>query len=299
LKLAIPVVLILAGISSRLGATTWCVTVAGLGGEQDYEQRFTAQAGEAQKLLRAAGPDIEVTTLTGADATKSALQTTLQSIAGKARPNDEFILFLIGHGTFDGTDYKFNMPGPDVSGTELAAMLDRIPAKQLVVNGTSASGASVHALQRPNRTVVTGTKSGTEKNATVFPRYWIEALRDPAADTDHNEVVSALEAFKYAEAKTKDFYERNKRLATEHPTLDGGEPQGPVTAGRFAVLRIGSMQKASQDPAKRALLDKREELEVAIDQLKLQKAAMPTEDYRRQLQALLLQLAKTQAELDQ
>jgi len=293
------VVLILAGISSRLGATTWCVTVAGLGGEQDYEQRFTAQAGEAQKLLRAAGPDIEVTTLTGADATKSALQTTLQSIAGKARPNDEFILFLIGHGTFDGTDYKFNMPGPDVSGTELAAMLDRIPAKQLVVNGTSASGASVHALQRPNRTVVTGTKSGTEKNATVFPRYWIEALRDPAADTDHNEVVSALEAFKYAEAKTKDFYERNKRLATEHPTLDGGEPQGPVTAGRFAVLRIGSMQKASQDPAKRALLDKREELEVAIDQLKLQKAAMPTEDYRRQLQALLLQLAKTQAELDQ
>ena len=65
----------------------------------------------------------------------------------------------------------------------------------------------VHALQKPNRTIITATKSGTEKNATVFPRYWIEALRDPAADTDKNEVVSALEAFKYAEAKTKEFYE--------------------------------------------------------------------------------------------
>ena len=23
---------------------------------------------------------------------------------------------MIGHGTFDGTDYKFNLPGPDITG---------------------------------------------------------------------------------------------------------------------------------------------------------------------------------------
>ncbi len=100
---------------------------------------------------------------------------------------------------------------------ELASMLDRVKAgKQLVVNATSASGGSLHALLRQNRTVITATKSGTEKNATVFPRYWIEALRDAAADTDKNEVITALEAFKFAELKTKQFYETNKRLATEH-----------------------------------------------------------------------------------
>ncbi|MBC8165049.1 MAG: hypothetical protein H7Y20_04150 [Bryobacteraceae bacterium] len=210
------------------------------------------------------------------------------------------MLSLIGHGTYDGSDYKLNMPGADVSATELASMLDRIPAeRQLVVNGTSASGASVHALQRPGRTVVTATKSGTEKNATAFPRYWIEALRDPAADSDKNEVISALEAFRFAEVKTKQFYESNKRIATEHPMLDGGEKQGPVVAARFAVLTLGSVQMATKDPAKRALLDKREGLEVQIDQLKLQKAAMPTDQYKQQLQTLLLELAKTQAELDQ
>ena len=139
-------------------------------------------------------------------------------------------------------------------------MLDRVPAgRQLVVNATSASGASVHALQKPNRTVITATKSGTEKNATVFARYWIEALRDAAADTDKNEVITALEAFKYAELKTKQFYETNKRLATEHPMLDGGDQQGPINAGRFALLRVGSAQIAAKDPAKRALLDKREQ----------------------------------------
>jgi hypothetical protein len=80
--------------------------------------------------------------------------------------------------------------------------------------------------------------------------------------------------------------------------LDGGDAAGPANAGRFALLRIGSIQKAAGDPAKRALLTKREQLEGEIDRLKFQKAAMPTDQYKRQLQALLLELARTQAEID-
>lgn len=278
-------------LCSSLYGRTFYLTVAGLGGEPDYEQRFTSQAQEVEKLLT--GPDVVVQTLQGAAATKQAIRSAIESIGKQVKAEDSFVLMLIGHGTFDGSEYKFNIPGADITSTELASLLDRVPAtKQLVVNGTSSSGASVHALQKPNRTVVTATKTGTEKNATVFARYWLEALRDPAADTDKNEVVSALEAFKFAELKTKQFYETNKRIATEHPMLDGAEAQ------RFALLRLGSVQLAANDPAKRALLDKREQLEVQIDQLKLQKAAMPTEQYRQQLQKLLLELARTQAELD-
>lgn len=281
-------------------SVTHCVTIAGLGGEPDYEQRFTSQALEMEKLLQSAGGDLQVHTLTGSGSTKAALRAVLAGLASKAQAADSFVITLIGHGTFDGTDYKFNVPGADISSTELAAMLDRIPAtRQLVVNGTSSSGSSIHALQKPNRTVVTATKSGSEKNAVTFPRYWIEALRDPAADTDKNEVITALEAFRFAELRTKQFYETNKRLATEHPMLDGGDAQGPVNAGRFAVLRLGALQMAANDPAKRALLDKREQLELQIDQLKVKKAAIPAGEYKQQLQVLLVDLAKTQAELDQ
>ena len=54
---------------------------------------------------------------------------------------DALVLMLIGHGSFDGVDYKINLPGPDLSAIELAGLLDRIPAgRQLVVNMTSASG---------------------------------------------------------------------------------------------------------------------------------------------------------------
>ena len=285
--------------AAALHATTYSVTVAGLGGEPDYEQRFANWAKEIDKTLRAGGADVKVETLAGPDATRVKIKETIERIARESKPEDQLFLFLIGHGSFDGLDYKINIPGPDLSSVELASYLDRVPgARQLVVNATSASGASLHGLQRPNRTVITATKSGTEKNATVFARYFIEALRDGAADVDKNEIVTAAEAFRYAELKTKQFYETNKRLATEHPTLDGGDQQGAVNAGRFALLKLGAAQQAANDPAKRALLDKREQLEIQIDNLKFKKAAMAADDYKKQLQALLIELARTQAELD-
>ncbi|HYP13018.1 MAG TPA: hypothetical protein VEQ63_03770 [Bryobacteraceae bacterium] len=290
--------LFLLGGGLTLQATTHCVTIAGLGGEPDYEQRFGNWVKDVEKTL-AASTDVKHLTLSGAGASKAKIRETLERLSRESKAQDQLIVFLIGHGSYDGLDYKMNISGPDVTAVELAGMLDRVPsARQLVVNATSASGASVHALQRENRTIITATKSGTEKNATIFPRDWIEALRDAAADTDKNEVITALEAFRFAELKTKQFYETNKRLATEHPTLDGGDKNASLTAGRFALLTIGTAQAASNDPEKRKLLDQRTEIEEQIDRLKFQKAAMPAQEYKQHLQALLLALAKVQAEID-
>jgi hypothetical protein len=291
-------------------AATFYVTVAGLGGEPDYEQRFASQAQEIDKLLHASSGDAKVTTLYGPQATKANVQNALAQVARDAKPNDAFVLMLIGHGSFDGYDYKINLPGPDLSGVELGALLDRIACtRQLVVNMTSASGGSRASLEKANRVVITATKSGNEKNATVFARFWVEALRDPAADTDKNETVSALEAFIYAETKTAQFYETQKRLATEHPILedtgqgDGERKPSPengegLKAAQFALLRLGATQAAANTPEKKALLEKRDSLEEQIDKLKYEKAAMPADEYRKQLQDLLIELAKTQAELD-
>ena len=96
----------------------------------------------------------------------------------------------------------------------------------------------------------------------MFARYWVEALRDPAADTDKNETISALEAFRYADKKTAAFYETQKRLATEHAVLeDTGKGEGVrapsaengegMLAAQFPLLRIGAAATAAKDPAKR------------------------------------------------
>jgi hypothetical protein len=290
-------------------ATTYYLTVAGLGGEPDYEQRFTALAKDLDKLFKASAA-AQVFTLTGSESTKAHLTETMNLIARQAKPEDDFVLILIGHGSFDGVEYKFNLPGPDISAADLAALCDRVAAKrQLIVNTTSSSGGSIGALQKSGRIVIAATKTGTEKNATVFARYWVEALHDPSADTDKNEAISSLEAFQYADRKTASFYESQKRLATEHAVIeDTGKKEAVraasadngegLLAANFVLLRLGAAQKAANDPAKRALLEKKEELERKIDILKYQKAAMSADDYKKQLSEALLDLARVQEELD-
>jgi hypothetical protein len=298
----------LSSVGAR--AATYYITIAGLGGEPDYEQRFAGLAGDLDKLLKGSGGDLHAYTLSGKDATRMRVNEVFATVAREAKADDDLVVILIGHGSFDGAEYKFNLSGPDISGSELASLCDKVAAKrQLVVNTTSASGGSVGALKKSGRAVITATKSGTEKNATVFARYWIEAMRDPAADVDKNESISALEAFQYAERKTTEFYESQKRLATEHPQFEDTGKSEPVRApssesneglllSTLTLVRIGQAQRAAADPAKRDLLAKKESLEQKIDKLKYEKAAMAEDDYKNQLTAALVELARVQRELD-
>ena len=60
-----------------LHATTFYVTVAGLGGEPEYEQRFSGWAKDVDKLLKRRRPDAKVQTLYGADATRARCESVL------------------------------------------------------------------------------------------------------------------------------------------------------------------------------------------------------------------------------
>jgi hypothetical protein len=298
--------LLLAALS--LPAATFYVNIAGLGGELDYTQRFKMWADDIDGSLKKAGGDATVTTMIAPHLEE--IRTRFAELTKQAKPADALVVILIGHGSYDGRDYKFNITGPDLTATDLAALLDRVPAqRQLVVNMTSCSGGSIEQLRRPNRIVISATKTGSEKNATNFARYFVEALREPSADTDKNESVSALEAFRYAQAKTTEFFDTQKRLATEHSVIeDTGKGMGERTvtaengqgklAGAFTVVRLGANAAAARDPNKRPLLDKKEQIEEAIEKLKFEKAAMPVQEYKRQLTQLLLELAKTQEALD-
>jgi hypothetical protein len=294
------------------GGTAWgatyYITVAGLGGEPDYEQRFSANAMDLDKTLKS-GVGAHVVTLMGKDSTKAKLSDAIAQVAREAKPEDDFVLTLIGHGSFDGTEYKFNLVGPDVTAGELAAMCDKVPARrQLIVDTTSASGGAISAMQKPGRAIIVATKSGTEKNATVFARYWVEALQDPTADTDKSDSISAMEAFAYADRKTAEFYTSQKRLATEHAEFEdtgkgdavrvGGSGREGALMSTLTVVRIGAAQAAMNDPAKRDLMAKKEELEQKVDALKYQKAAMEPGEYKKELTAALVDLAKVQEQLD-
>ena len=113
--------------------------------------------------------------------------------------------------------------------------------------------------------VITATKSGTEKNAPVFARYWIDSLHDPAADADKNGTVSALEAFTYAQRKTAAYFESEKLLATEHAMIaDDGRSAGvrtisngdreAVLAAAFPLIRPATAVARNASPEKQKLV---------------------------------------------
>lgn len=307
MRLALLLAAILALVAPARAASYY-VVVAGLGGEPDYAQRFTADANELDRIFKASGESAHVFTLTGSESTAAQFRTTMSAVANQAKADDDFTLVLIGHGSYDGTEYKFNLVGPDLTATEIATLCDRIAAhRQLVVDATSASGGAVSVFERPGRAVIAATKSGTEKNATVFARYWVEALQDASSDTDKSDSISAMEAFTYAAKKTAEFYDSQKRLATEHavfndtgsgaPVRSAGDGQGNLMSS-FTLVRLGSSQEAANNPAKRPLLEEKEKLEQKIDMLKYQKAAMDAADYKKQLTAALVDLARVQEALD-
>jgi translation elongation factor EF-Ts len=64
------------------------------------------------------------------------------------------------------------------------------------------------------------------------------------------------------------------------------------------VVRLGANAAAAKDPAKKALLEQKEQVEQAIDELKYEKAGMAAADYKKQLTRLLLELARLQEAID-
>ena len=291
-------------------ATTFYVTISGLGGEADYDQRFKMWADDIDSSLKKAGGDSNVITLVA--------------------PTREQIRAKFGGSGQTGQTHRF--PGADADRARhlrrhgLQVQYSRA-GHQRRGTGGAAGARSRHAavrgeydqfqrrrpssfLRKPNRVVITATKAGTEKNATVFARYWAEALRDPAADVDKNESISALEAFHYAQHKTTEFFDTQKRLATEHSVLEdtgkGEGEKGPSAengegrlAAAFPLVRLGANAAAAQNPAKRPLLDRKGATGAGHRQAEVRQGRHSRRhSTNKQLTALLLELAKVQEALD-
>jgi hypothetical protein len=275
-------------------AETHALIIAGLGGEKQYEQRFRDQAATlAQAAEKLAGDKARVSVLSAEKADRESVRKQLRALAASAKRDDEVMIILIGHGTYDGEEYRFNLPGPDLTASEIGSLLDQIPARdQLIVNSTSASGAAVDRWTRDNRVVISSTKSGGERTATRFAQYWVEAVTTSAADTNRDDVVTAAEAFDFANRKVAESFKADVSLATEHARLEG------KAAPRFQVARFGNAILATSDSALSALYTQRVGIERDLEAVKEQKAALQPDAYYDQLEGVLVRLASLQKEID-
>jgi hypothetical protein len=285
----------LLALPTFAGAASFTFIVAGLGGEADYEQRFREQAASiAEAAKKAAGEQGHVVVLTGDQARRDSVRREFQEFAAKMKATDSATVVLIGHGTYDGEEYRFNVPGADITGSELTQLFDRLPAKQqLIVNATSSSGATIELWQRPERVVISATKSGGERTATRFAQFWSQAVSGDAADVNKDEVVTAAEAFDYTNRQVAASYKSEVALATEHARISGEE------IASFAVARIGSSALSTADPEVAALLAQRGQIEQDLDGVKERKTALSQDEYYDELEGVLVKLALLQKQIDE
>lgn len=286
---SVAVALLLCGRAAQ--AALAVVACEGLGGEPGYTQQFDAQVAAVKRAAATLTDAQHLQVLAGRACTREALGTLLRQLAGSLTADDRLALYLVGHGSFDGEEYRFNLPGPDFTGRELQSWLGEIRARdQLVVVTGSSSGALQDLLKSRTRIVVTATRSGAERNATRFGGDFAAALSDTAADADKNGGVSVQEAFDFAQRRVKEFYERDVRIASEHALLSG-EQAARFTVARLAVAASPAGVAAEGGAATVVDSPERQRLTEAIEALRLRKGELQADDYNAQLEALLLKLA--------
>ena len=296
--------------AQKVDPNKFVVIINGPGGEPAYAKQFDEWTKQLSGVLaeRFGFDSKNVRVLSEKGATAEEVKRTFATLKSQLDANNVLFLFLIGHGSSDGKESKFNLVGPDLSASEYNVLLSSLPARRVVVfNMASASGEFIKSLAAKGRIVVTATRNGQETNATRFAGFFISALNAADADTDQDGHISVLEAFVYASRLTGDYYKRAGRLATEHALLDdNGDGVGHEKAeagegllARATYLDSLSVVEAAASAATVKLLNERTRLEGEIEQLIARKGSMPEAEYEATLERLFIELAKVNRSIKQ
>lgn len=290
------------------------IVAVGAAGEAEFGKEFSKWA----ELWTQASAKAEAKPVTiGLGPTNAVTDLAILRQALATEPTDstaELWLVLIGHGTFDGKEGKFNLRGPDLSATELAEWLKPFRRPVVVINCASSSSPFLNKLSAPGRVIVTATKSGYEENYARFGQFISAAITDPTADLDKDGQTSLLEACLMASRRVVEFYEADGRLATETALLDDNgdglgtpadffrgvhavkKPAGGGSVDGLRAHQIHLIRSEQEQAMATELRARRDELELAIAKLRESKTQLGEEEYYRRLENLAFELAKVYSE---
>jgi hypothetical protein len=307
-------ILLLAAAPSYAG-DRYALIVTGASGGDTYAAKYDLWRGAFVATLRdkfGYAPDhVRVLAETPSDGVlKSTRENVLRAVADlrkRLTKDDQLLVLLIGHGTsLDGEDAKFNLVGPDLSASDWAELFKPLPGRLIFVNTTGASFPFLQKLAGRGRVVLTATDSAAQRFETVFPEYFVNAFNEPAADADKDGRVSLWEAFAYASASVRQWFEQKGQLPTERPLLDdtgagiGREAINPGPDGQTASATFLEQERAAAvDPASPvgALHKRRAELEAQIEDLKARKPTLAPEQFESELERLLVELARVNQQI--
>jgi hypothetical protein len=315
LSLALTTTLLLLCGSSAFAGDKYAVVISGASGGEVYAQKYEKWRASFAELLstKFGYPPERVIQLAESEhdgvqkAAREQVQRVFTELRRRLTKEDQLVVFLIGHGTTsDGEDAKFNLVGPDLSATEWADLLKPIPARLVFINTTSASFPFLRKLAARGRVVMTATDSSAQQFETVFPEFFLKAFEDGGADLDKSGRVSFWEAFTFASAGVRGWFEQKGQLPTERPLLDdtgagiGREAQNPGVDGavaRVTYLAPDAVLTLPSDAGQAVLVKRRADLERQVEELKARKESTPPDQYDAELEKLLVEIARISQQL--
>ena len=302
-----------ASASAAAAEDRFALIVAGASGGPAYVEQYDRWTAALTRILVDRMKfDASAITVLGDHGTAEQLATAanvraaLAAVQRRMSRDDVLFVVLIGHGTFDGIDAKFNLIGPDLESAEWAAALRAMSGRVVVVNTTAASFPFVERLSGPRRIVITETDSALQRYDTVFPEYFIKALEDEAADIDKNGRTSMWEAFAAATAAVRRHYQQRGQLATERALLDdNGDGIGKEAFDEGADGSTASRTYLDQalpgapptDEAMLKLLQRRTALETEVEELRIRRSFLSPDEYAREFERVMIDLARVSREI--
>ncbi len=275
-------------------AALYVTIVQGLGGEPRFDENFHEQTQTIAEASASLTEADNIFLFSGEDAARDNLLSHFTALAELMNDDDRAVIYLVGHGSYDGRDYKFNIPGLDITTEDLLNIMDSLPGQNhFLLNTSSTSGALLEPLANEDRILVTATRSGNEQNATYFGEYFVAALSSEDADLNKNNNISIEEAFSFAQRQVEEFFESQGQLATEHAELSG---EG---AAQFTLARINPLTVSTENPRLAELQEQSLDIDREIESLQLRRGELSNQVYIEQLQELILQSARINEEIDQ
>jgi len=278
-------------------ADNFALVVSGASGGDAYAKKYDGWRVSIVRTLKSFGyQDDHVIELS--EASRHQIELALQRLNSRVMKDDQLFVLLIGHGTAEGDAAKFNLVGPDMTARDWADELKRFDGRLIFVDSTASSFPFLRQLARPGRIVITATDSTAQEFETVFPEFFIKAFTDVAADTDKDGRVSIFEAFFYASASVRTWFDRQNRLPTERALLDddgdgvGREAWNPAADGAVAKLTYLQPSVVASDPLAKRQVD----IETAIADLTARRATMVPAAYDAELERLLTELARVSSQ---
>lgn len=311
--LAVLAVIVMAGASSAAAETRWAVIVSGASGGEKYAEQMATWRSELRGALvdrYGFKPEhvkvlVDETAKTGDRANTANVKNVFTEIRKAAGPDDFVLVVLLGHGTYDGEVAKFNLIGPDMTAKDWTEMLAGVQGRVALVNTTEASYPFLEALSAKGRIVITATHSAAQKYATVFPEYFVKAMKEASTDFDKNGRTSLYEVFQAASAAVKQHFEQRGQLLTEHAVIDdNGDGKGRQATDEGpdgGIARIAFLDAEvvtdNANPELANLIKRRRALEAQAEEHKNLKGVMPDAEWNAQFEKLMLELAQVSAEI--